>query len=590
LGFSRIVTIFQSNKLENHQWGADHGLGLNDLGVGNIEIIKGPASILYGSGALGGVLLVKDDEPYLYTKDATGSYGFTYNSISGGYRPRFSAGKSNEKGFFIATDIAYENHADYKDGHGRIIGNSRYNSKNFRVHTGYHSETFSNKFSYTFLDQRLGIIDDAEMDDNETLATTRFDRKMQLPFQEVTDHVISYRQNTTHKKWETSLNLSYHINTRKEIEDDFNMVDLGLQQTHLFYNARVSHQTTKMVQNTFGVQGSWINNNNLAAVQEILIPDASIFDVGMYFMTNIDLGDYFLQGGLRYDFRDVKAMASGPLFVDYGFQLPGNPESGELTQSFKGFTGSLGASRKWNKYHTFKANLSTGFRAPDLAELFSNGPHPGTNRFEMGNANFGREQSFQGDLSWIYTGKKLRASVSIFGNIVENYIYFTGTDAQTDDGLEVWEFRQTDAKLYGTEMQLGYHPYKDDRLFFTATANFVRGQDLDNDTNLTFIPADNFMGRVDFKPISGKSLTTFAALRYVDAQNRPGLNEVNTPMYALLSAGVNQEFTFDNKTLALGITGFNLLNRTYFDHMSILRAFEVNHAGRNIMVNVQYRF
>lgn len=590
LGFSRVVTIYQSAKIENHQWGADHGLGLNDLGVGSIDIIKGPASILYGSGALGGVLLVKDDESYFNTNQITGNIGTTFNSVSHGYRTHFSVGKSFDHGFFVAADAAYESHADYKDGSGRLIGNSRYNNTNFRFHTGINKKNFSNKLSYTFLDQNLGIIGDEEMEAGMSMATTRNDRAMQLPFQKVSDHIISYRQTTQHDLWDTALSVSYQINDRRELEENFDEVDLGLNQSHLFFNARASHQTTKNFKNTFGVQGSFIHNQNLKEAKEILIPDARSSDMGIYYMGNLELGDYFFQGGIRYDFRSVTADASAQNLVDYGFILPGEPDSRKLTKDFSGFTGSLGVSRKINTENTIKLNASTGFRAPDLAELFSNGPHPGTNRFERGNAEFEREQSYQMDVNWIYTSPKFRTSLAFFGNSVENFIFFTDTNEITADGMEIWGFLQTQALLYGTEMQLGYHPFGDNRLSFTTTVNIIRGEDVDNNRNLTFIPANNYSFRADYKPFQGKSTNTFLQLRMVDRQDLPGLNEEVTSMYALLNAGINHEFTIQKQKMVVGLTGNNLLNRVYVDHMSILRAFNIPHAGRNIMINAQYRF
>src|SRR5690606_2100779 len=112
LGFSRVVTLYQNNKLENHQWGQDHGLGLNGLGVRSVDIIKGPASILYGSGAIGGVLIVKDDESYLSSETITGNIGSTFNSTSNGFRTYGSLGKKFHNNLFFGFDAAYENHAD----------------------------------------------------------------------------------------------------------------------------------------------------------------------------------------------------------------------------------------------------------------------------------------------------------------------------------------------------------------------------------------------------------------------------------------------------------------------------------------------
>jgi len=153
LGFSRVVTIFQGNKLENQQWGADHGLGVNDLGVKNIDVIKGPASVLYGSGALGGVILVKDDEFYKNTDEISGNIGTSYNSVSHGLRAFTSAGQRFENDWFFGVDLAYENHADYRSGDGHIIGNSRYNMTTGRLHLGIDKENFNNKLSVSLIDK-----------------------------------------------------------------------------------------------------------------------------------------------------------------------------------------------------------------------------------------------------------------------------------------------------------------------------------------------------------------------------------------------------------------------------------------------------
>lgn len=590
LGFSRVVTIYQGNKLENHQWGADHGLGVNDLGVKKMEVIKGPASILYGSGAIGGVIIAKDNEDYLYTRELKGNVGFTYNSISGGLRPHISLGKSFDNGFFIAADGAYENHADYKDGNGRIIGNSRFNSNTFRFHTGIQKEKFQNKLSYTYHRQQLGIIEDDEMDDDESLATTRYDRQMQLPFQDVKDHIISYRQTTQHKKFQTSINISHHINERDEIEDAFDEIDLGLIQSHTFYNGRISFKPKGIFDNSVGIQGSFINMKNKEVAEEILIPDARVFENGLYYLAGLTLGKYYLQGGIRYDYRMVNADASADHLIDYGFELPGNPADRKLNRNFQGLTGSLGLTRKIKENHTLKFNLSTGYRAPDLAELFSNGPHPGTNRFEVGNADFNREQSYQADANYIFNSSKLTAAFSVFGNIIENYIYFVGSGNFLPSGLEVWEFRQADAILYGGETNINYTPFDDDRLILSASAAIVRGERLDIDENLTFIPADNYNIGLNFKLFENLNTRFKTNFRYVSNQMRPGFGEMSTDGFGLLNAGIEHRFDFKRQELHLGFSVFNLLNATYFDHMSILRAFEITAPGRNFMVNLQYKF
>ena len=247
LGFSRVVTIFQGNKLENQQWGADHGLGVNDLGVKNIDVIKGPASVLYGSGALGGVILVKDDEFYKDSDKISGNFGTSYNSVSNGLRTFASVGQRLENDLFFGADLAYESHADYKSGDGDVIGNSRFNMSTVRLHFGIDKDNFDNKLSISFNRQNLGIIGDDELENSN--ATSRKDRDMQLPYQDIIDVLVSYNQRIDHGDFETVFHVSHHYNNRKEIETADNLIDLGFMQHNTFYNARINFDTGKFSHN-----------------------------------------------------------------------------------------------------------------------------------------------------------------------------------------------------------------------------------------------------------------------------------------------------------------------------------------------------
>lgn len=590
LGFSRIVTIYQGNKLENHQWGADHGLGINDLGIKSVDVIKGPASVLYGSGALGGVLLSKDDDFYLNSRKLTGNLGVTYNSISNGIRTIGSLGKSYENNMFFALNAAYETHADYKNGEGRIIGNSRFNTQTIRLHTGIEKDNFQNKLSFTYNNQDLGIISDEEMIPSKSLVTTRIDRDMQIPFQEVEDYLISYNQGTQSESIETFVHLSHHFNDRKEIETEFDMVDLGLMQHHSFYNLRLRFPKGK-IKHSIGTQGSYKQNNNLETAQKFLIPDARTFESGIYYLSSLDLESIFLQGALRYDYRTVTADATSSALVAYDFILPGNPENRKLTKTFSGWTGSLGMTTKLNTKNTLKLNFSTGFRAPDLAELFSNGPHPGTSRFEKGNENFGREQSFQADANYSYRKNDFHGQVSIFGSRINNYIFFASTgEIREEDGLEVWSYLQTNADFYGVEFNLKHSWLENNRLETAISGAIVRASERGTNENLSFIPPNNYNAEISYFTLQDRSLYLFSKLRLIDDQNRTGFNEEKTPGYVLVNLGASKKIHFNKIDMEIGITVYNALNKTYVDHMSILRAFNVSSPGRNLMLNLNWKF
>ena len=144
-----------------------------------------------------------------------------------------------------------------------------------------------------------------------------------------------------------------------------------------------------------------------------------------------------IQAGLRFDYRPMLADANQQNIIDEGYVLPGDPADRTLNLTFYGLTGSLmGFYLKTNKNNMLKLNFSSGFRAPDVAELLSNGPHPGTNRFEVGNVNFRREQSAQGDVTWLRNTKYTTIALSSFGNFVDNYIFFLDSGDTTNTGPE----------------------------------------------------------------------------------------------------------------------------------------------------------
>jgi iron complex outermembrane recepter protein len=589
LGFSRVVTVFQGNKLENHQWGQDHGLGMSDLGVKRVDVIKGPASILYGSGALGGVLLVQDDEPVFGQYGLSGNFSSSFQSVSLGFRNTGRLQYYDEKGWFAGIEGAWDTHADYKDGDNRTIGNSRFNTQTLRAHMGWVKEKFRNNLSFTYFNQGLGIIEDDEME--ETRATTRGDRKLQLPLQKIKDYLISYTQETTGEKMNTYFHLSQHWNDRNEIEEDMDEIDLGLRQRHTFYSGRVTLNPTGKWKHSIGLQGSYINNQNKVEAAEILIPDARLFDNGIYYLGTVSLNDWLIQGGVRYDYRKVTADASAEHLVDYGFILPGNPENRKLSRDFKGLTSSLGVTKNFGSHHALKTNLATGFRAPDLAELFSNGPHPGTNRFEVGNAGFKREQNIQMDVNYEYTSQFFTASFAVFNSWIDDYIFFADSgEVRPEDGLEIWQFNQTDAQLYGLEWGVNVKPFQNDRLELAFKGALVRGKQRNNDENLNFIPADNFSTTLNWKPINENNLLVYTTWDFVNDQNRIGINELATPRYNLLHLGATKSYEINTGEISIGLQAMNLLNETYLDHLSILRAFGVTNPGRNFRINVAYKF
>lgn len=588
LSFSRVLSLYQGARFENQQWGADHGLGLAETGIGDIELIKGPASLIYGSGAMAGVVnLIEEKDADAGVIEGDANLRFFSNSL--GLRSEVGVKGANENGFFWSLRGAAESHADYLDGDGNTVGNTRFNTQNLKAGAGIRKSWGDTRIRYTYLKQKLGILEEDELDE---LVTTRGDRSIQLPFQDVTDHFINSETNIYLGEDKIKASFGYHLNFREEVEDDFDEVDLGLISQNFMYDVKYYKGLTPHLEAIVGVQGFYLRNINYEDAGEFLIPDATKDDRSIYALLNYNKDKWVLQGGLRYDYRKVTADASAQHFIDYGFILPENPTDRTLERTFDGVTASGGATYRPNSTWRFRMNVAQGFRAPDLAELFSNGPHPGTSRFERGDASFGREQNIQTDFGIRYSKPNFSISGEVFYNHVDNYIFFSPTDERVED-LTVWVFEQADARLYGGEIELDIHPVGAKWFAFSTGYSSVIGQRRSDMSFLPYIPAFRWTQTVDFRlKNTGILKNPYISIlgNLVFDQNRSAPLEDDTPGYYLLGLNVGGSVPVGKNMLDVYVSGTNLLNRTYLDHMSLFRPFGVNQLGRNVAVNVRIPF
>ncbi|MCH7397919.1 TonB-dependent receptor [Belliella sp. DSM 107340] len=588
LSFSRVLSVYQGGRFENQQWGADHGLGLSETGISNIELIKGPASIIYGSGAMAGVVNLIEEKDAAAGK-VEGDVNLRGYSNSLGLRSEAGAKGASENGFVWSLRAAAESHADYLDGDGNAVGNTRFNTQNVKAGVGLQKKWGDTRIRYTYLSQKLGIIDE---DDVSELVTNRGDRKVQLPFQDVKDHFINSETNLFIGEDRLKATFGYHINFREEVEEAADEVDLGLRQSNFMYDVKYYKELTDGLEAILGVQGFYLRNINYEEANEFLIPDATKDDRSVYFLLNYNKDKWVAQGGIRYDYRKVTADASAAHIVDYGFLLPGEPADRTLTRTFDGVTASAGTTFRPNSSWRFRLNVAQGFRAPDLGELFSNGPHPGTNRFERGSADFVREQNIQTDFGIRYSTPNFSLSGEVFYNHIDNYIFFAPTDELMGD-LTVWEFEQTDARLYGGEVELDIHPTSAKWVSGSTSYSMVIGQRRSDMTYLPYIPAFRWNQSVDFRLNNlGVFTNPYISLlgSFIFDQNREAPLEEATPGYYLLGLNVGSQVMMAGKSLDIYVSGSNILNKTYLDHMSLFRPFGVNQMGRNIALNVRIPF
>ena len=576
LSGSRIAVFSQGLRLENQQWGDEHGLGLDENGYEQIEIIKGPASLLYGSDALGGVLYFVD-ERYAKNNSVEAAFNSEFNSNTLGFRNN-GAFKLSKNRLHWNLFGGYTTHQDYKDGNNDLVPNSRFNTGNLKTTLGYTGNKFTTALKYSFLSENYGLTETEEYDDDEPYKNGR---KPLMPYQDLTTHVIS-SENTRFFDNGSKLKIvaGYVFNNRKEFEDEHSHETVAAHEDkeaaldmnlHTFsYNAKWnSPRWNDRWALTAGSQGMVQKNTNNG--EEVLIPDANTYDLGAFAMTDFYYSqNAYWQSGLRFDTRYI--------------------ESETFDKQYFSFNFSTGIYQPVAEHLSLRLNLSSGFRAPNMYELLSDGIHHGTNRFEIGNPDLKTENSYQIDASLNYNIHHIEFIINPYFNHIRNYIYLNPTGERIDN-IPVFSYIQSDARLYGGEAGFHLHPHPFDWLHIESSYSATFGQDNQN-SHLALMPSQKINTMLSASFLLRKTVQKFSAYlqnQYSLAQNRIADNETSTPAYNLLNAGLVFEFEAKSQKIQLNLSANNLLNETYYDHLSRYKLNGIYNAGRSFHLKLSFQ-
>lgn len=576
LSGNRVLTYAQGIRLENQQFGEEHGLGLNANGLESVEIIKGPASLLYGSDAMGGVLFF-NPEKYTMSGKTNGEFNQIFHANTLGSNTSFGIKSSKNKLKFLWQNN-YTTHADYKIPNGESVVNTRFIEKDIKLGTAYETSKYIADLRYNYNDMNLGLLEHEHVNESQHIHEHEHGRIPLSPSQKIDNHIVSLNQKVFFTKSRLESTIGYVFNNRKEIESA-DEVALNMKLKTFNYNVRYYLPTYSKFETIIGIQGLHQKNMNYGI--ERLIPDAVMADVGIFATTQVNLTKNVLQLGLRYDQRKISASTYG-IEGDQGF-FP------TLSRNFESFNAAFGVKSKWNEAVVSRINVATGFRAPNLAELTSNGVHHGGNRYEIGNINLKNEQNVQFDVAIDYTKEHFDFFVNGFYNHITNYIFIQPTGAEIDGNI-VYNYTQNNAALFGGETGIHFHPHPFDWLHITSSYEMVIGQQRGN-LDLPLLPANvwknNFKASFNVNS-TFKNAYVFVQANYTLAQNRISSFETPTPDYLLLGSGIGTDVHWNKLNFKLFVTGTNLLNKEYIAHLSRLKSDGVFNMGRNIVLGLNF--
>ncbi len=576
LSMNDILVLNNGVRFENYQYSSHHPLGIDEFGIEDVEIIKGPASLLYGSDAIGGVINFIKEKP-APVGTIIGDYNMQLFSNTLGITNNLGIKGSSGK-FFAGIRAGQKSNADFLQGGGAFVPNSRFNEKSIKLNAGFTDRYGTFKFFYDYNTQKLGLVEDEAIEE-----ITKRGRSNRIWYQELNTHLLSSQNKVYMGKFKLDLNTSYQ-NTELIHYGEIDVYEIQMRLATLTYEARLHLPSKENSEYILGFQGFNQQNENLFDRETKLLPDAvtnnySAFGLLQYtFFKKLKL-----QTGIRYDKKSISTQAIG---------LQSDPMTyrASLEKFYDSFSGSLGATFNFSEKLLFRANFAAAYRTPNLAELTSNGQHE--LRYEVGDNSLVPENAYETDLSIHYHRENLTFDIAGFYNIINNYIYISPTGDTTDSGIDIFRYRQANSILFGGEAGLHIHPKPIEWFHFETSFSSVIGKQNDG-VYLPFVPAS----RLHFEMRVEKESLLFMHKTYLSVntttafnQNRPAPDETATAGYTLLDLSAGGNIKVKSQLIYVSLSANNVLDKKYIDHLSTLKEVGLFNPGRNITLNLRIPF
>lgn len=611
LSFNRIVVNNNGIKQEGQQWGADHGLEIDQFGVDRVEVLKGAASLRYGSDALGGVInILPNTIPEKNTINGNLLGIYKSNNQHGG----FSANVSTRiQDFFFDLRVSYQDFADYRvpiDSfaynsyilpiYNRQLKNTAGKERNIKAAIGMVKNWGVTRLTFSQYYLQAGIFSGAvgiprtyalELDGN--------DRDLDFPNQEVSHISLVWNNDFYLQKHRLQINIGYQHNDRKEFSfphyhnlppvDSSNVaLELTLQtfSTDIIFTQKVNAKWEFI----YGANVQYQNNKR--AGFEFLLPDFETIRSGLYALSNFKLAKgWLLQAGLRLDYGYNNNPAYAQAVYDANQTVQYLPKVEENQQHFFNYAASLGMNYEIRPNQLrFRMHFGKSYRVPYPSETASNGIHHGTFRHEVGTSNLKPEHGYQLDASMDLKLRRFRTTVTGFFNYFRQYIYLSPTSkfSPLPEAGQLYQYIQTNAIYTGGELTWEWEPVKN--LVLQQNYEYVWNINLKTRLGLPFTPPASILtdARYEWKKLAiFEGLYIQCAHRYSFEQKRTDRNEPSTPAYHLLNLGLGFKIRIKKQTIQFGLQIQNLLDESYLNHLSRYRILDIPEQGRNVVLTLK---
>lgn len=630
LSFNRVLVVENNIKHEAQQWGSDHGLEIDQYNVENVEIIMGPASLMYGSDAIGGVIdmnnrSVPEKNSFGITVDLTGK---TNNNMVGTSLSIFTrkndwyvtarATLVNYGDYRVPTDSVaiYSYHVPLQDN---FLRNTAGYERNLHSSFGILKKRFQSKFFISNVNSSSGFFANAhgleprnvdhEVHDNSN-------RDILYPFQKV-NHFKAINRNTLRgSDWKIELDLGYQNNNREEWSVytqhgymppspsenlDFNPeMERKFNKNIFSANSTLFYAISEQTKITAGLNSEYKIND--ISGRGFIIPAFAQFTAGGFGIAKHRFSDKsLLQAGLRYDYGTINTESYQDWFVspiDKGGRViyENLNRAEDISRNFSNVSWSIGYNYLPENW-TYKFNVGKSFRMPIAKELAANGVNYHRFSFEVGNANLSPEISYQADARIEYSTKKSAIGASPFINYFTNYIYLNPTarfNRLYGFGNQVFEYTQSEVLRYGGEVHAHFDPVKN--LQIGVLGEYVYALQMSGPKKgftLPFAPPASAIFNIKYrKPKVGHLENTYISVDYriTATQNNIVPPEVVTDGFQVVNLALGGDAKVSNREIMITLQVQNLFNTRYFNHTSFYRLINVPEPGRNIIINLTIPF
>lgn len=631
LGYNRVLTLYDGLRQEGQQWGDEHGIEVDEYGISRAEVVKGPASLTYGSDALAGVINMIPLNPIIQDGKLKGDFTTNYQTNNGLIATSLGLayGKNDWKYTLRATGKAAHNYENKVDG---LVYGTAFREYNLSASARVDKNWGFSKTAITYYDNLMEIPDGSRdslsrkftrqiLDNGDDIKNRSVVPDGELNTYSINplhQHIQHFRfYNTSQFKFGNS-DLNVLIGGQQSIRREYNhptapdQAGLYVVLNTLNYDVKYNLPDFGGIESTLGINGMLQGNRSKDAT-DFPIPDYDLFDIGAFYFARKSFGKIDISGGVRMDRRN---MAWNNFYVSidsqtgFGKKATANDSGGDLqfpsfNRNYYGLSGSLGLTYNLSEKLLIKANIARGYRAPNITEIGSNGLDPGAHIVYLGNRTFNPEFNLQQDLGIIAYLRDADLSFEVFNNDIQNYIYQSrltdesGNPVVIVPGNLTYQYQQAKARLYGAELSVNLHPSQMKWLSFNNSLAYVVGLNKNEALvnlhgraakYLPFIPplqirselkatAQKAVGFLD-KPYIKLDAAIFANQNRFYALDD---TETFTKGYTLINVGLGSSIKSKKGQvfMDLFIQVDNIFNIAYQSHLNRLKYFEYYESSPN---------